>query len=894
MEKYYSYNYFEQKYNLNRCGISNLSKRDELEKKGILKSKILNGKKVYSEESIKMFYEHAQFIRENYYSIREFFEVFEEGYYPAEYKIDIKKYKEILKRANIELISLDFYLDGVHRHFVKKSDYENFKIDYVSIAEAFNNVGGYKSFGSFVKKLNMLGVEFVKFKNKYTYKFIYVKKGDLNFTNNKTKIVTMSEAVKLLNLPINKFYQILKEYNIEVRKDTYDFFSFIEKKDVDYLLNVQKKICDEFNEKFYILDEAIEYFNLIGYRNKNSIDNSITRVKIPAILGFDKKFKNKNMVYLKSDFDNFYNEKKRRLDIIKIYDNAPNFEDDFTHFLAILEEKNCVFGGNKFTEETWFMYVKSKLNNTASEGSVKLNLIRNFVNITQFLVTTLNGKEIYNFKEKELNLMIFNNNVQYQFKNKIRVYLKELNDSLLIRNLKPIKIKELNFKREYETLKTKNYYSIDEFLKFYNIINDYRKIKDIIIDDLKVGNIKKYKKFDSIWLYMLIHLCNGWRSSDILNFKRIDPHIYESFRIKNIEDLRNLKIELDVAKKVVNSFQINIFEHHKTGEAAKFYCPDSLSISFTFAVIFCEFRLRNFQIIESEYLINFYNKYNSYSKKIGNRFLQILQLDFEFEFESMKMNRSLLSIYSSISRKEGKDSIQVPKHIRGHLNAEMTNYYIEISDEDIDEIIEKLFDFDYFGYVYKTLSKSVISIEDQKDNELIHSNSKVIKLIFGDILKIENSAITLSYLSQRNKDINLYLDKYSQEELNKNLKLIKLGLNYSKIENFQCLFAECIAKSSECSKCPFAIPHFYSLMVLSERIKVNVNKFLDEEKRKDVNEGELKRLYKLLVKDYIMLLEAEEAFGVEIIEYFLQEDADSLANRLKSLKDPEQGVFYEY
>ena len=135
---------------------------------------------------------------------------------------------------------------------------------------------------------------------------------------------------------------------------------------------------------------------------------------------------------------------------------------------------------------------------------------------------------------------------------------------------------------------------------------------------------------------------------------------------------------------------------------------------------------------------------------------------------------------------------------------------------------------------------------------------------------------------------NINFNGHSEKELQEKMLLLNLGQLPAKEANYQCIYGKCIFLERDCSRCPFAVSHFYALT----KIATNMVKRLKEYREIHNNSmylGEKVRISNLLFSDLFVLSHAKQKFGEDVLSAFIKIEYDDLKEQISSLPSP-----YEY
>jgi hypothetical protein len=779
-------------------------------------------------------------------------------------------YKEISKFLNVKMISFSSQV-------IKKN---NFVIEEIPLLIRFNRFT--KTHIAITKaSIN----EYLRIKKEKEIKKTekVLKEKEVNIRSEilqekhlKNEYIPLNDIGKDLGLS-NALTVVSLQENEITPKHIINKVKWYAKDEIYKLKETQNCLYDKFEK---------ENMTFIELRSLNISTNAIQKFPIkdvPRLIKM-KKFKKTKVVYPKNSVEEYMNQKKRE----QLQKNITNdITIPFATFERLILALEISFTGDApLTQKYWFSYVRQILNKTkGNRQSIKKQIIR-LASISDFLANITKSKEIFSYSAKELNLLLFNHEIFQEYKITIYAFFNAINNETPFPLLDLNKIKNPNEVKRRKKISRKEVYSPSEFIELLDYVKDvelHKKeaIKDIH-DALNERNI--YQKYDSAWLYVLLHMNNGWRASD---FAYKIPRIDLTEKIKNISDFENIDLCSDDAKYIVIqlSSKLQSFKHSKNQKTNYFFCSDELIYPLANALIICELRTKMLRP-NNQHLIDFMNEKNEMRKGTHNSFFANFKKN--FKFGSLKMNRTFIGLMTDVVKKKtNRNPLEISKFIRNHSNLDTTNSYIDIPQEHLDYIANQLFDKGYFGYTYDLFSKILFETSNiHPDNSM--KKSTLIKNMFGDIYKIENLARYINVLEQEDEDLLYYLNNHSEKELQEKMLLLNLGQLPAKESNYQCIYGKCIFLERDCCRCPFAVPHFYALT----KIAANMVRRLKEYREIHHNSlylGEKVRISNLLFSDLLVLSHAKQKFGEDVLSAFIKIEYNDLKDQIKSLPSP-----YEY
>jgi hypothetical protein len=875
-----------------------------------------NGYPTYvSRESVNCFLEEQEHFLKNHIYYRDFFDNFP---VIANYKIKkyINDYDKMNKDFNLEpdfmkVIELpeNYYGIASQIYYFKKKDVEKLQKDYVNLIEA-KEISGIAQSSNFTKWLNRRpNIQVFRFGSgrhqkfirkdhlQYAIDYFEQKKLEMHSKNKKYEKVSKSQAMKLLSLSKTYFEEVINSGLLSPSSKPEDNTIFLYKKsDVLDLVDLQKEKYTELSKRYYSKADIEEKYPDLNIDSVNKAER-IKKIPLPPLLtpffrkGVEKWDFTGKWLYLKKDVDKYHSDTRIRNSIF----NEANYSipfDEYKRRLSILRISFPV--GAKTTEKLWLDYVEEILRNSdGNQPYTTSNYITILARAAEGIVDNIE-KEIFKYTSNQLNIKLLNNeNIPRSSREYIFSYLVFIDKVISLKQgtkssartkQKAFKIDRLINPRKLprSNLETK-IYSYDEYQHLFNYTIDIDLHKQKAINDALdfIKGKKKassYKKYDSVWLYVLLHLNNAWRHSDCIQIPRIS---LAGTEIKDLNWLLYNELNKDDVKKIIFRIKAADMSVSKTGETRNFFCSTEVEQAMATAIAICELRTRAINDL-SDTIIYKINNQGTLAQGPKKAFFKSFDIK-NFDFQNRAMNRTLLSLMAYIQSVSGNghDSEYI-KILRSHVEFETTNLYITIPQERLDQIALQLFDRDMFGHIPDVLAELIFGKQTEEEKQT--ENIKLVKQKFGDIYKIEETANFLNEIhsikaqasqafltnNQEYKDIiESIIRDMSPEEANSLYNRIITGQLPSKQKHYQCIVSEtnCKFPGRNCNECPLSIPHFYALSSLVERIfkkATIIYKELDEE----LPEAELTRLANWIALDLDLLKDAQRKYGKQEIAMF--------------------------
>lgn len=801
--------------------------------------------------------------------------------YQSKSRISHNYYKNIFELEQLrcfEVVIIEENLDKYPGLLFITDTLKTFKKNYIPILKASEQAGIHLS--------NLL----IGFEGQ-VYKLIaknndfhYLKKDELDrylsLRQIKEQYYHTSRAAKELQLGITVFKKVVQEYNVQ--PIVYGNGIYYKPSDIVKLKEEQERLFDKLTKDYITRNEALDILDLSKTINLYSYRDSIEKIEVPNLIRI-----NKNGINLTFSNVGLYNKKDvlsyGKKKIVKDTRNAILNSDDspFRRYQRLLTFENIEFPPHlKETKKYLLSYIRKKLKEKQRTVNSIKEVISLYFSITDFLINIGINKEIFQYNEHELNLAVFNNQVESTYRLEIYKFLKDV-EKIRLKNVQSVDYKFSRLKNPHKYItdpKEKEIYSIDDYIMILDYVGNINlHISKSIEDAKKAIKGKSYKRYASTWLYVLLHLNNAWRHHDVATFPRID---ISELNISGLEWFEQNKITFETAEYIVNRIKAKTFIHSKTGKKRNFICSRELTVPLAHAVIISELIQQSLSPNKEE-LINYDSENKTMTLGYHKCFFKELEIK-EFRFESLKMNRTLISyMYNVIKKLTNRNPLEITKFIRSHTDEETTNIYIFVPQEHIDFLTQQLFEIGHFGYAYDLLGQLVLGKAPEDRLERTERMLEV-KEVFGDVIKIEQISGYLNALTRDKTKVKEILLSYSPVKLNEINTLVKLGQNIAKEEGYQCVFRECAFEEKICSKCPAAITNLYALSQIGVSAKKKVIEFQTKFSQART-EGEKTRLSNLLYADLYQIQLAVKRYGEETVSTFIEGGIQQLRKEVKSL-----------
>ncbi|WP_260632363.1 hypothetical protein [Bacillus bingmayongensis] len=380
--------------------------------------------------------------------------------------------------------------------------------------------------------------------------------------HNSNTISEIKSSLQVLgHLEDEKIVQILEEIkNYSTPSINDKIKTIISEKDLIVQLGYSKKQFDENLENFcilklehgninyYLLEDCSNLLKNLNEEQKNLLSLNYTyaeaiakvpitvlnknkaKFQVPPHLRFGR-LKKLKYVYPKKVIDNY-------LKSLKVSNLIGQYKNELEYntlpdkiFLKTVKELDLYFPNLvKNTEIAWHNFVSKKL--LSSNGNIKTikKLFVRFIKITELLQSTLISKEIMDMTSNEINFVFLNNKIPGAYKESLysffnHLFLKFSNCKYVVSKLNNPHVEKKE--RLANPKHNKQIYSTNEFLTLLDYVKDIKFHKDNAISEYKTKPMGGTKgNYESIWLYVMLHLNNGWRSTDLIEKIPRIPLIY--------------------------------------------------------------------------------------------------------------------------------------------------------------------------------------------------------------------------------------------------------------------------------------------------------------------------------------------------------------------------------
>ncbi|EGP5192668.1 helix-turn-helix domain-containing protein [Listeria monocytogenes] len=699
---------------------------------------------------------------------------------------------------------------------------------------------------------------------------------------NQHNYLSLDEVMKKLNCSYATTQRLIKEKLLFV-SDKYGDRMLFEKEHVFELFSEQARLIEKYSNNYYTAKQIqAKYSNAFAQYIKGGEDKvriKVTKVDPPLLL--ISHFGVQMKLYEKNEIDNLWADYKLYLDM-----NSMSIEDPFEDFLFKVEQVlNIKFTKTQQnTKLLWYQYVEKYLLRTRMSDKNRITFLTNqFARCTEIIFTTFN-KEIYSYSGKEINSKFLNDtpNIRRSYQGDFYYFLKQMLETFTMEGLPlPYSVDELNDPRTFKRIKevATDIYSLEEYHELYKYTNRVGFHKEKAIQDvtelIQSMNYTKYKRYDSCWLYILVQLTNNWRHSTVLSqIPRID---LSTTSIENLEWLKRNDPSVEDANNIIYQISRYVTKINKTDVSAEgiFTIGEPLKVAFATAISICEFRRRatldsSSTLIDlSGHLVKKYNPHKDFFSEFTNG----------FKFENRKMNRTLNTLIWSVLRHMGK-GLKESQVSRSHLQDQTTiNHYIKLSNEQVKNLVDELFERNQFGFVTQTLTNILFGTETNKSIEterMLEVNKQ-----FGDVFKIEATAGLINRITTEREHVLKYLAEFDMEGLRALFYQSLTGSLPSKQRYHQCIYAECkyeneYGERPSCDTCAASMINVYALENIMDNYIFMMEKIAKEFDSATI--GEKQKLANQFFLLHNVVDQARSRFGREVVDGFVEGNTERIKN----------------
>ena len=621
----------------------------------------------------------------------------------------------------------------------------------------------------------------------------------------------------------------------------------------------------ELDKTLYTVEEISSLLNLTMNTIYNLIYSKRSKFKINVI-------RTDGRLYIEKD------EVQRYIDYLEERDGI--VEVDSKYALDRINSEIMYKPKLNETHGLFLSYARLIFNKMSGSNSYKKSTIAQYINFYNKFTSVIEI-EVYKLSSKELNDLFLKEE-----------FLKVKEKHLFTRFINYVfEQKQLPMKNKLLAVQ-KNKKSEQEIYSIETFNSIYKHVQNI---DIHMIRSKDNRKYANMWVYAILLCCDFIRGSDLilntptLNLKDLD--------IQNIDSeskpilLTETQIQ-HVIKHIYLSFRNK--RALKTGELLTFLIPSSLEKSLAYALVISEYLRGDDELQLGTFIEGKYKKIRTHAFELHLKFFNSYDQFSNFKFSSLIMNRSIATyLYGSITEESTYDAelaLILTQTARSHKSEDSTKSYIQMMSKDgsLERVSNNLFRRGHFGWLYDQLLKFALPY-DYKNKDLESRTIEIESLKENFVLKeIESlAAYTSNYLKtsiptqedsietiiksvyeKRIKVIHKIM-QLKQTEISTLLQKLATHSMPSKIEYAQCLIAPNCEYPAlmNCMHCEYVLPQNLILIQLNQEIL----RLLESIKGTE-NPNILKKENRFLLQCFLILSEANNAFGKEYVQAYVEID----------------------
>lgn len=423
-------------------------------------------------------------------------------------------------------------------------------------------------------------------------------------------------------------------------------------------------------------------------------------------------------------------------------------------------------------------------------------------------------------------------------------------------------------------------------------------------------NAIKNRYYANMWVYNILLLTDFIRGQDlIMNTPSID---LEALNITSFDSFIENGLSNRESQSIINQLYLHFRNKRasKTDELLTFLVAPDLVEPLAHALVISELHrdTETNELLLGTFLEGRYSKVKTQGKMRHKNFFQQLKTTSEFQFSSLKMNRTVATyLFYSITEEDGQDSdlaLHLSQVSRSHKKSDSTSRYIQSTNKDgsINRVSYNLFRRGHFGWLYNYLLLYVSQFKNTQDtleerSNLIESTREettpnelenMAEFVHNNLIPIDlkdhsnDMEAFMQNIYNKKQSVISKLKNYSKEEIHDIITNLAKGNLPSKNEGAQCLvYPECKKPMlSNCFSCEYVIPGNLMLIQLNEELKRLINNLKDL-----TNEVIMKRESMFLMHALLIWKEARIAFGEDKVNAYIPkketwQEIESIAGKL--------------
>lgn len=355
-------------------------------------------------------------------------------------------------------------------------------------------------------------------------------------------------------------------------------------------------------------------------------------------------------------------------------------------------------------------------------------------------------------------------------------------------------------------------YSPEQFLAYYSYVRDV---------EIHIEQAIQSRDYAVTWLYVLMHVIDAWRPSDIVKLPNI---ALEACNLQTFDQLRETKFSMEQAQAVINHLYKRVERMYisKTGALGHFLVNQDMIVPTATVLVITEIHRRNKG--DTQLVRLGQRRFIHFEKENHFRLFFDKRSDI-VDFQSRKMNRTLLTyfFYSVVEGKGNADiAYELSQRVRGHTDKNSTATYIQSVNKDgsIERMSLNLFNRGHFGWLYHHLIR--LSMPNAPQLELEQSTA-LIEQFRKDFspYQLEQLSYFLVRQQQSKQSLALRLSNLTEKDLNTLLYKIYKGEMPAKLQHVQCLtYPNCASPTVlTCLHCENSIPKIYILISIQHELE---------------------------------------------------------------------------